>query len=566
MASLYKPTITAYRLPDGKFRTPDGKRVTKNTVGAVKVSRKSEIWYGKYKTAGGNFVRLPLCADKTASKQMLAKLVIEAKMAEHGMGDRYAKHLVRPLTEHLEEFAAALVADGDTAKHVQNTVSCVRSVLAGCGFVFIRDLSASPVQAFLADLRTRGRARIELGAGKEWFTKAELVQALGLHPNGVALVLRRHGLHGAGNGKARRYPRAALEYLQHRLCRGVGIATINAYLRAVKSFAAWLVRDRRSGDNPLSHLAAGNARLDPRHERRALSVEFLRRVLDAASTSSKEFRGLLGSDRAMLYATAMGTGFRSGEMASLVPNSFDLTSDPPTATVEAAYAKNRQQAVQPISSDLAALLRKYLADKPVGQPVWPGTWSEDGAEMLRIDLNSAGIPYRDADGRVADFHALRHSYITLIAQSGVHPKMAQSLARHSTITLTMDRYAHVTLYEQATAIESLPRLMSAKIEHEITALPATGTEGHERLRPRLDQTGALCCDHMRVSESNTKDEGDGRGRRNPLVLRDVETQRGGMREDEKIAPCRGRTIRHKSRFHERVTSIRLRGRCKIRCN
>ncbi len=29
MASLYKPTITTYQLPDGKHRTPDGKRVTK---------------------------------------------------------------------------------------------------------------------------------------------------------------------------------------------------------------------------------------------------------------------------------------------------------------------------------------------------------------------------------------------------------------------------------------------------------------------------------------------------------------------------------------------------------
>jgi hypothetical protein len=52
MASLYKPTITTYQLPDGKHRTPDGKRVTKNTPGAVRVSKKSEVWYGKYRTAG----------------------------------------------------------------------------------------------------------------------------------------------------------------------------------------------------------------------------------------------------------------------------------------------------------------------------------------------------------------------------------------------------------------------------------------------------------------------------------------------------------------------------------
>jgi hypothetical protein len=43
-----------------------------------------------------------------------------------------------------------------------------------------------------------------------------------------------------------------------------------------------------------------------------------------------------------------------------------------------------------------------------------------------------------------------------MAQSGIHPKPAQSLARHSTITLTMDRYSHVQLYDQAAALAALP--------------------------------------------------------------------------------------------------------------
>ena len=37
--------------------------------------------------------------------------------------------------------------------------------------------------------------------------------------------------------------------------------------------------------------------------------------------------------------------------------------------------------------------------------------------MIRHDLDAAGIPYRDASDRVADFHALRHSYITALAMS-----------------------------------------------------------------------------------------------------------------------------------------------------
>jgi hypothetical protein len=39
------------------------------------------------------------------------------------------------------------------------------------------------------------------------------------------------------------------------------------------------------------------------------------------------------------------------------------------------------------------------------------------AAMLRVDLEAAGIPYRDTAGRVVDFHALRASYITYLVRT-----------------------------------------------------------------------------------------------------------------------------------------------------
>jgi integrase len=56
---------------------------------------------------------------------------------------------------------------------------------------------------------------------------------------------------------------------------------------------------------------------------------------------------------------------------------------------------------------------------------------------------------------VVDFHALRHTFITSLAAAGVHPKTAQMLARHSTITLTMDRYTHTLRGAEAAALASL---------------------------------------------------------------------------------------------------------------
>ena len=64
--------------------------------------------------------------------------------------------------------------------------------------------------------------------------------------------------------------------------------------------------------------------------------------------------------------------------------------------------------------------------------------------------------YRDDSDRVCDFHALRHTFISNLARGGVHPKLAQQLARHSTITLTMDRYTHTVRGELADALAVLP--------------------------------------------------------------------------------------------------------------
>src|SRR5262249_51998118 len=160
------------------------------------------------------------------------------------------------------------------------------------------------------------------------------------------------------------------------------------------------------------------------------------------------------------YAAACGTGFRASALASLTPESFDLSEEMPTVTLPARYAKNRKTKVQPLPADMADLLRAYLRNKPAGQPVWGGSWASDhrGAEMLRGDLEVAGLPstVEGPDGPLfADFHALRHSYLTLGGRAGIDLRTLQELAGHSTPVLTA-RYSHRRLYDLAGAVEKLP--------------------------------------------------------------------------------------------------------------
>ncbi|RIK73740.1 MAG: hypothetical protein DCC68_24380 [Planctomycetota bacterium] len=64
----------------------------------------------------------------------------------------------------------------------------------------------------------------------------------------------------------------------------------------------------------------------------------------------------------------------------------------------------------------------------------------------------------DAAGQVVDFHLLRHGFIAHLVMANVPPKVAQALARHSTITLTMDRYTHLEISDLVEAVGRLAGL------------------------------------------------------------------------------------------------------------
>ncbi len=536
MASLFKPHNFAYQLPGGNYRTADGARVTKATPGAVKVDLgESPVWWGKYKGADGRFRKVPLCADKTASKQILAKMVADAKLAEHGMGDRFAEHRKRPLAEHLADYRRFLTAKGNTAKHVRLTCRRIEGALAGCGFVWIADLDGPKAATFLHEMNRAPQRQI-VHPGQASFTKRELAGALGVRPGSLSKLLTRYGLKGEGNGKARRFPRSVLEALAGRCGRGAGIATSNHYLTAIKGFTRWLVRSGRMPSDPLGLLARRNAQADVRRERGALVESELHRLLTAALQSATVQQELAGPQRAMLYALAMGSGFRASELASLTPRSFALDTDPPTVTVDAAYSKRRRRDVQPIPPNLATALRDYLRGLPTDSPVWPGAWPGRAADMLRFDLEAAGIPWEDAEGRVIDFHALRHSYVTLLVKGGVNPKLAQELARHSDIRLTMGVYTHTQIHDLGGAVAGLPNLLP-RPGTGAGILAATGTDAGAP-GPRPDQNSAAGRQRLLTHENTSMGNTGRRERRQILDVKAVADDREGMRmvETEEAPP------------------------------
>lgn len=62
--------------------------------------------------------------------------------------------------------------------------------------------------------------------------------------------------------------------------------------------------------------------------------------------------------------------------------------------------------------------------------------------------------------RTVKFHSLRHTCGTLLLSEGVDIKTIQEILGHSSITVTMDVYAHVLPDMQAEAAAAMDRIFS----------------------------------------------------------------------------------------------------------
>ncbi|HRS12135.1 MAG TPA: site-specific integrase [Sedimentisphaerales bacterium] len=243
-------------------------------------------------------------------------------------------------------------------------------------------------------------------------------------------------------------------YLRQRREAGNSFRRSNLFLSAMKAFCNWLLRERIVTENPVFHIRPLNVKQDRRRIRRALEVEEVRRLL-STTAKAKTRHNLTGPERALIYKLAIETGLRRGELAKLTIGAFHF--DTLTIEIDATISKNKRSATLPIRPDTAHELKAYFQGKlPTARAFKGIPW--DTAAMLRDDLEEAGIPYRDEQGRVFDFHALRGQCGTLLARAGVHPKTAQTILRHSDVNLTMNIYSHVLRGAESQAVSALPDL------------------------------------------------------------------------------------------------------------
>ena len=464
MANLYKKPVTVKDQKTGK-----------------KTKAKSKKWWGKYRDASGVIRRVPLATDKSAAQAMLNELVRKAEREKAGLSDPTDEQRKRPLSEHLGEFQAYLKNKGVTAKQVKECTTQIRKMIDDRKWTWINEISATGALEFLGQLRRNG----------------------------------------------------------------LSAQTHNHYLKSAKQFTRWLVRERRTPTDPLVHLSKLNVKTDRRHDRRALLPDEFTRLFEAASVGPP-IETIPGPDRAIMYVLAGWTGFRKGEIGSLTLRSFRFDDDPPTATVAACYSKRRRQDTQVLHPDVVQLLKKWLATKPdmcSDDPLFPVSGKVPGGKerpthkMMKRDLARARqkwieeadddrerlrreqsdyLCYCNGDGLFADFHSNRHLFITSMERAGLSPKMAQTLARHSDVRLTLGTYTHVGVHDQTAAIQSLPTPPGRGVPPEAGAaeLQATGTDDRgldPKKVPSVVPSGAqygaqrLASDELRIAPVCTEE-------------------------------------------------------------
>jgi len=370
--------------------------------------------------------------DKRETLKLAQRLEDEATARREGLIDdvqqRLAVHGRAPIAEHLERYMQHLAGRGNGDAYRTRVRSDIERTLGAVAWGTLREITADSFTAHLDDLR---------------------------------------------DGE------------------GVGARTLNARRQSVRGFVRWCVRHGRLAADPLASVGAYREGDDRRRVRRAFTADEVCELL-RFTRRGPERCGTTGDDRAMFYALLAHTGFRRSEAASLRRESFRL--DEGTVVVDAGYSKRRRQDEQPLPAALIAPLLEWLDGRAKGKPLWSlpanphrvwlrpdlrasrAAWLYEPAERdeRRARRATAFLAERDAQGRVLDFHAFRHGFITGIVSSGAPVSVAQRLARHSTPTLTLGVYSTVTLADERQALDAA--FAPAAAEPAAEELQATGTE------------------------------------------------------------------------------------------
>lgn len=157
----------------------------------------------------------------------------------------------------------------------------------------------------------------------------------------------------------------------------------------------------------------------------------------------------------MLIRFLLDTGCRLGEAMACDATWFETADDVTWFSIPAWAAKNSKPRQVPLTAAILADLPALLALAGEGK-LWPykGTFAWYRLTTLREDMKAEGHDIDDVT-----LHTFRHTCLTRLARDPKVPLHLVSLwAGHSSIQITMSRYAHLRPQDLLGALASLNRV------------------------------------------------------------------------------------------------------------
>jgi len=246
------------------------------------------------------------------------------------------------------------------------------------------------------------------------------------------------------------YPRVE-KTLRKLKSDGAAGKTVQNKSEAIHAFCLWAKKSGYLSVDPLD----GLNRFDttPQEKRGTLLSAQIPAVLNASCDHHR-----------LLYEVAISTGLRVGELAALQVKHLDVKRC--GLTLEASWTKNRKSGFQPLPRSLLTKLKTwvtsgraqslYTMHKEPRQRPYPDNpllfVPGHPARELARDMDRAKVT---AWGGKVDFHALRHTFVTLLHDAGASFAEARVLARHAAQGLTDGVYTHVRPERLQTLVEAV---------------------------------------------------------------------------------------------------------------
>ena len=375
-----------------------GKPKTGKLSGADKVLVESEVWIARFIDENGETKKISTkTKNHSAAMRMLVKLEDEVVQIRAGVLKRselvVSKSISEPITKHLDAFCLHKIACGVSDKQVESYKTMLPRMFSESGIETLQDIDA--------------------GTLDEW------------------IIYSRND----ATPKSR------------------SARTINSYFDRLRTFCLWCVETGRMSKNPTEKIKDQNEEIDKRKQRRSLTPEEIDRLLVAARTRPRQRNGKSSAEEVEIaYRTILGTGLRSSELASLMV--YQIDCDHRIIDLKPIDTKNKKGGKQPITENLAMVLRSWIAGKKPKDKVFQHD-ADSLMSSFRRDCRAAGIELMTPDGRSIDVHSLRRTFGTMLARAGVPLTTTQKLMRHSSPELTAKLYIDVEPIDMQMAVEKL---------------------------------------------------------------------------------------------------------------